>query len=151
MNSDKKQEQKRPSQAQGHTEPDIEPDDSESESTDATPKQRRSVKRGLRELSEEELNQSGVQILLIEDNETLQYEKRELELYRTYYYDTKEKLAVAQTKQNIHIASELIYVGTVAVGSALLSAAISGDESDYIGILGALLILIGVFARVIRK
>jgi len=121
----------------------------------STPKGRRSLARVKRELSEEELSTPGVQKMLIEELERLDTEARELEQYRDKYYIAEREVAVLNEKFRKNVAVEIIANGSLTIGAAAIGyapAVWTSQPTGWIAIVfGAVLIIAGVVARVVRQ
>ena len=117
-------------------------------------KRRRSFGKVRRELTEEELDTSGVQKMLLDEVDRLEGAEIDLKSTSEKYHEANTKLEVAKEKLKTHSAFDIISTGTVAVGSLLFGAAFNWkDDSTLFWILimlGVVLIAVGVAAKVMR-
>ncbi len=117
-------------------------------------KPRRSFGKVRRELTEEELDTSGVQKMLLDEVDRLEGVEIDLKSTSERFHGANTQLEVAKEKLKTHNSFEIISTGTVAVGSLLFGAAFNWkDDSTLFWILiclGCMLIVIGIAAKVLR-
>jgi hypothetical protein len=121
----------------------------------SAPKTRRAFSRLKRELTEEEMRESGVQKMILEDNERMEGENRELRAFRDRYYEASVKVAVFETERKRSIAWEVLSSGCLAIGAAVIGFApamwSSQPASWYVLMFGAIVLIIGVVSRFFRQ
>jgi len=140
---------------------DIQPDESGSKpvaaavTAEESPKTHRAFSRLKRELSDEELNSSGVQKLLLDILAQTEDEVATLKSFRDKFYEADKRNGVLEEKWKVHIRAEVISTGTVAAGAAaLVYAASVWSMQPTAGIAlaaGIVLTLTGIGAKVIQK
>lgn len=117
-------------------------------------KRRRSFGKVRRELSDEELDTSGVQKMLLDEVDRLEGAEIDLKSTLEKFHDATTQLEVAKEKLKTHNSFDLISTGTVAVGSLLFGAAFNWKNDSALFwiliILGVVLIVIGIAAKVKR-
>lgn len=117
-------------------------------------KRRRSFGKVRRELTEEELDTSGVQKMLLDEVERLEGAEIDLKSTSEKFHKANTQLEVAREKLKTHNAFDIISTGNVAVGSLLFGAAFNWKDDSTLFwvliILGVVLIAVGVFAKVMR-
>lgn len=117
-------------------------------------KSRQSFGKVRRELTEEELDSSGVQKMLLDEVDRLEGAEFELKSTSEKFHRANTQLEVANQRLREHRASEIISTGTVSIGSILFGAAFNWkDDNTLFGLLvfvGLALIVIGVVAKVVR-
>lgn len=117
-------------------------------------KRRRSFGNVRRELTEEELDSSGVQKMLLDELDRLESAEIDLKSTSEKFHSANTKLEVAKERLKTHNAFEIISTGTIAVGSLLFGAAFNWkDDNTLFWILilsGLLLVAVGIIAKVIR-
>lgn len=119
-----------------------------------TPKSRRALSRLKRELTDEELGSSGVQKMLLESLERAEEENSDLKSFRDKYYQADKLIGIVQEKLKVSVASEVVSMGSLAVGAAALGYAPSLWQTQPSGWIvltfGAVLTVVGIVAKVIR-
>ncbi|MBL8388571.1 MAG: hypothetical protein JNK17_10175 [Hydrogenophaga sp.] len=107
-----------------------------------------------RELSDKELLSPAVQKLLLDEIDRLESEHAELSGFRTRFYDADKRAAVLDQKNSINTGQEIVSTASITVGGALLGYAPSVWSSQPTGavtlISGAILVVLGVVAKVVR-
>ena len=136
----------------------IQPEESGSKPVTAeeAPKPHRAFSRLKRELSDEELNSSGVQKLLLDILAQAEDEIAALKSFRDKFYEADKRIGVLEEKGRVHIAAEVLSTGAIAVGAAALVYAPSVWSTEpTTGAIalafGAVLTLIGIAAKVIQR
>jgi hypothetical protein len=122
---------------------------------DETPKSHRAFSRLKRELSDEELSSPGVQKLLLDYLAQADDENATLKSYRDRFHDADKRNGVLEEKLKTNAATEMISVGSLAVGAAALGYAPSLWSTPHGGLFalafGTVLIVVGILAKVIRR
>lgn len=118
-------------------------------------KTRRALSRLKRELSDEELGSPGVQKLLLDSLEQGEKELDALKSFRDKYYVAETQLGIYRERIKTKISFEVLSTGTLAAGAAMLgfARAVWGDPDGYawmLLIVGAILTVVGIIAKVIR-
>lgn len=118
------------------------------------PKTRRVLSRVEREISEKDLGTPGVQKMLIDDLERAEEEKNDLKMFRDKFYTADKELAVATEKLKSRLSIDMISTGCIALGAAAFVYAPEAWKNQPGGwialIFGAVLTLVGIFAKAIR-
>ena len=137
---------------------DVQPDEIGSkpiESGDEAPKSHLALSTLKRELSDEDLSAPGVQKLLLDYLAEAEAEIAALKSFRDKYYQAAKNNAVLEAKREIDIAAEILSTGTIAVGAAALVYGPSEWSHQPTGVIavafGAVLTLVGILAKVIRR
>jgi uncharacterized membrane-anchored protein len=119
------------------------------------PKTRKALSRLKRELTEVEISQPGVQKMILEDQERIEGENRELRIFRDKFYEVSLRVAVLEAERKRSIAWEVLSSGCLALGSVAIGFARSMWSSQPEGwevlIFGAILLLVGIAARSFRQ
>jgi hypothetical protein len=135
--------------------PDQEPEAPGALDVSLVPKGRQALSRVRRELSEEEFASPAAQRLLIDDMERLERERNELLEFREKYFVTHEKLAVLQERAKRSLAGEIVFGACLALAGALMGFAPTvwnQPPSGWVALLvGGVLLVIGIVARVVQK
>ncbi len=136
---------------------DAQPDEIGSRPTtvDESPKAHR-VFAGLKlELTDEDLKSPGVQKMLLDYLARAEMEISALKSFRDRFYNADKRNGVFEEKWKIHIASEVISTGMIAIGAAALVYGPTVWSIQPTGILalilGGALTLIGIIAKVIQR
>lgn len=134
---------------------DVQPDEAGAQPTESrTPKARRAFSGLKREVTDEELSQSGTQKLLLDTLERAEEENNTLKSYRDKYYKADRELAVVQEKFKTNTAAEVLSTGTIAIGGAALAYAPELFKHEPAGtfcvVFGIVLIGVGIAAKRIR-
>jgi hypothetical protein len=115
------------------------------------PKAKKALSRIDRALTPEEIHQSGVQKMIVQDLERIEGENKELRGFRDKYYDVAQRVAVLEAKRKHAIAWEALSTGCIALGSVAAGFASALWSSQPTGwqvlIFGALVMLLGIMAR----
>jgi len=125
-------------------------------SEEETPKSHRAFSRLKRELSDEDLNSPGVQKLLLEYLAQAEEEIASLKSFRDKYYEADKRNGALEEKHKVYVAAEVLSTGTIAVGAAafVYGAAIPTTNQPTAALataFGAVLTLVGILAKVIRR
>jgi hypothetical protein len=117
---------------------------------------RRVVFRGIvRQLTDEELRNPGVQKLLLDNLETAETRCAELSAYADRYYDADKRVAVLLEKLNLDRTTEVAFGVGVGLGSAIMGLSPLFWKTQPGGalvlVLGTLLVAGGIAARVVRR
>lgn len=107
-----------------------------------------------RELSDKELLSPAVQKLLLDEIDRLENEQVELSGFRTRFHDADKRAAVLEQKNSINIGQEIVSTACITIGGALLGYAPSVWANQPTGALalicGAILVVLGIVAKVVR-
>lgn len=118
------------------------------------PKVRQSLSKSRRELTEEELTQSGVRLMLLDEVDRLDLEVSRLSDFRERFHAADKKLAVLEEQKLRHLALEILYGVCLALGVGMLMLAptlpIGPLRATDIAI-GALLVICGITAKAIQR
>ena len=122
------------------------------------PAKSRSSRRALsslrRELSDKELLSPAVQKLLLDEIDRLEGEHAELSGFRGRFHEADKRAAVLEQKNSINTGQEIVSITCITIGGALIGYAPSVWASPPTGavvlISGAVLIVLGVVAKVVR-
>ena len=115
-------------------------------------KQRRSLSKSRRELTEDELEQSGVRLMLLDELERLDAEVNRLSEFQDKYYAADKKTGVLAEKHRQDIAVDVAYGVCVSFGVGfVMLAAQSESIPSWFGYAGAVLTLCGVAIKVIKR
>lgn len=133
----------------------VQPDDSGAKPVSSQePKTRRALSRLKRELTDEELNSSGVPKLLLDSLERAEEENAELKSFRDKYYESDKQKAILGEKLKTRVALEIVSTGCVAVGAAAIVYAPVGWEHQPNGEIalgfGIVMTIVGIVAKVVR-
>jgi hypothetical protein len=120
------------------------------------PKSRhRAFSKVKRELSDEDLNSRGVQMLLLDYLAQAEEEVAMLKSFRDKYHEADKRNGVLEEKLKADVAAEVLSTGTIAIGAAALvygPSTWSNQPSAAIAVaFGAVLTLVGILAKVIRR
>lgn len=110
------------------------------------------------ELTDEDLQSQGVQKLLLAEISRLENEALQADSYRAKFNKSDKECAVLKEKGKKVVFSEILYSVSLTLGAALLglTPSIKADAASpispsLIGIIGVLLIIGAVVAKVVRK
>jgi hypothetical protein len=107
-----------------------------------------------KELSEEELSQSGVHKFLINEIERLEESEGELSLFRERFYKADKTAAVLQENLKTNTASEILYSLCVAIGASMLGLTVGLWEFKpygYISLgIGISLLVLAIISKIKR-
>jgi hypothetical protein len=116
-----------------------------------SPKAKKALSRIDRALNPEEIHQSGVQKMIVQDLERIEDENKELRRFRDDYYGVAQRVAVLEAKRKHAIGWEVLSTGCIALGSVATGFASALWSSQPTGwqvlIIGALILLSGIIAR----
>ena len=115
---------------------------------------RQSLAKSRRELTEEELNQSGVRLMLMDEVDRLDLEVSRLILFRERFHEADKRLAELQAKHKRNLGLEILYgvslslgVGMLMLAPALPSGAIRATDIA----VGVVLTICGIAAKGIQR
>ena len=112
-------------------------------------KSHRALSRLKREMTDEELKETGTQKMLLQELERLTDENSELQEYRDNFYIADKELAVTKERLTRNNAMEIISSSCLAIGAASLGYAPSvwsQQPSGWIFIVGGLVLTAGGIA-----
>ncbi|MFB9151054.1 hypothetical protein [Roseovarius ramblicola] len=108
-----------------------------------------------RELSEEELSNSGVQKMMLAEVERLDAENDKLQDVQLQYHQKDKQVAVFEEKFKAKVAIEVISTGMITVGSVLLGLAYGAWDKAPLGLFflasGVALVILAVVAKAIKS
>lgn len=104
-----------------------------------SPKPRKAFSKLRRELSDEELNSTAVQKLLLDNLDQLENKNFELESIQEKYYEVDKDKAVLEEKLKNAQSTEILYTFTLTIGAAIIGLAPTFWSTGY----GAIVLLIG--------
>jgi hypothetical protein len=120
-----------------------------------TPKARPAFSALKREVTDKELSQSGTQKLLLDNLERAEEENTALKSFRDKYYETDKKLAVLEEKFKTNTAAEILSLGTITIGAAILVYVPELWDEQPAGwfalVIGFVLVGVGIFAKWTRS
>lgn len=123
--------------------------------TSPMPKGRRSFSRMRREMTEEELSNSGVQKIMMDDLDRLENEKSRLELFVENFHQSDKENAVLKEKAKIRVSSDILFGSCLTIGSAAVgySPVVNTvpDASTILIIVGIILMICGIASKVVLK
>lgn len=115
-------------------------------------KNRREFSKLKYELSDDDLKSPGVQKMLLAEIDRLERECTKLSEIRENYSVLSAENVRLSERQKQYLSSEILFGFALTIGSALFSLSFSLEKDrTYIIIVGALLIVGGIIAKVIRK
>ncbi|MDD2051087.1 hypothetical protein NPS46_00800 [Pseudomonas putida] len=116
--------------------------------------QRRSFSKLRRELSDDELLSPAVQRLLIDEIERLEKVAVELSCFKEEFHKADKRTGVLEERFKVKISVELIHFASLSAGAALLGFAPSIWENQptatVLFVVGAILVLVGIIAKVVK-
>jgi hypothetical protein len=134
---------------------DQEPEEPRGMTPTIAPKNRQSLARVRRELSEDELSSPAVQRLLVEEIYRLEREQGRLEKYREDFHAADKRVAVLEVQANKKLAGEIVFGACLSVGAALLGVAPSLWDNQPYGwlmvVIGAFLSVLGIISRMVQR
>ncbi|WP_429124130.1 hypothetical protein [Aeromonas allosaccharophila] len=144
--------------AELNLEPDIEPQEAALEQMQPVAKGnsgRKSFSKLRRELSDDELSSPAVQRMLIDEIERLDADRVELISFRGKFHDSDKKVAVLDEKFKAKISIEIIHIGCITVGAAMLGYAptiwATQQSTAIMGIVfGLVLIIAALVAKAVK-
>ena len=116
-------------------------------------KRRRSLSKSRRELTEEELTQSGVRLMLLDEVDRLDGEVTGLQTYEERFHAADKYCAVLQEKMRRNIAIDVVYgvcLG-LGVGLLMLSPTLEAVQRWPAVAIGVVLIISGVVTKVLGR
>ena len=121
--------------------------------TSISAKGRRSLSKSRRELTEGELDQSGVRLMLLDEVDRLDSEVTRLRSFEVRFHAADKQVGILVEKRRAEIAVEVLYSVCVGLGTGLLFYVPSLEDTLQVPAIatGAVLILGAVAAKVIRK
>jgi hypothetical protein len=141
----------------GQQPPDIEPTQPDIAGAAPAPKLRQTLGKIGRELSVEELGQSGVVKMLIGDLDRLESELAEAKDYRRLFHDAEKRISRLEEKGRRSTAGEILSMGSLAIGAtgvghglALLNSQTDHNVGVALLVLGGVLTVIGVAAKAVH-
>ncbi|WP_034159574.1 hypothetical protein [Sphingomonas sp. ERG5] len=119
------------------------------------PKGRRSLSRMRREMTDEELSNSGVQKIMMDDVDRLEGEKAHLETFVERFHKADKENAVLKEKAKVRIASDISFgtfltIGAAAVGYSPVVEKVPNASSILVAI-GIFLMAGGLASKVVLK
>lgn len=119
------------------------------------PKSHRAFSGLKRELSDEELSSPGVPKLLLDYLAEANNDNATLKSFRDRFHEADKRNGVLEEKLKINAAAEAISMGSLAVGAGAMGYAPSLWSTPHGGPIvltfGAILTIIGILAKVIRR
>ena len=107
-----------------------------------------------REITDDELLQSGTQKLLLDNLEQADDEKRALKLFRDKYYEADKALGILEEKFKTNTAAEVLSTATISIGAAILVYVpelwAHPPAGVFALVIGFVLIGVGIYAKRIR-
>ena len=115
-------------------------------------KGRRSLSKSRRELTEEELTQSGVRLMLLDEVDRLDIEVRRCQAYEERYHLADKKVAVLEKQREKDIAVDVVHAVCVGlgVGFLMLAPTLTGQKIFAAGV-GLVLTVAGIVVKVRRQ
>lgn len=135
---------------------DVEPQSTNEEPLEASKssQQRKSFSKLRRELSDEELLSPAVQRLLIDEIERLEKVTVDLSYFKDEFHKADKSCGVLEERFKVKISVELIHFASLSAGAALLGFAPSiwanQPTATVLAIVGALLVVVGIIAKVVK-
>ena len=133
---------------------DEEPAPGEANASDA-PKGRRSFARMRRELTDEELQNAGVQKFLLDETDRLEADCAALRGYVEKFHSADKRACVLEEKIKPQSAIDVLTGGALAVGSASIGYAPNAWANQPSGwiflVFGAILVVVGIVAKWVAK
>lgn len=119
-----------------------------------SPKSRKAFSKLRRELSDEELNSTAVQKLLLDNLDQLQSTNFELEIFEEKFHIVDKQKAVLEEKLKSSQSSEILFTFTLTIGAAIMGLAPTFWTTGYgwlIIIVGFLLVLGGLISKFVNR
>jgi hypothetical protein len=117
-------------------------------------KHRQSLSKSRRELTEEELAQSGVRLMLLDEVDRLESEVSDLTKFRDQFHAADKRLATLEAERKRHHALEILYGACLSLGVGMLMLAptlpAGAIRSTTIAV-GAILVACGISAKVVQR
>jgi len=121
----------------------------------AQPKGRRSFSRMRREMTDEELGNSGVQKVLMDDLDRLERENGDLRAFVDRFHEADKDNAVLKERAKYKVASDVAFGGFMTIGSAAIgySPSLSSvpNASQIIFWAGVALLIAGLVSKGLLK
>jgi hypothetical protein len=134
--------------------PEQAPEDIPSSGPSVPAKRRRSLSKSRRELTEEELGQSGVRLMLLDEVDRLDAEVVRLQDFQDRFHTSDKQLALMQDKRRRDVVADVVYGVCLALGVGLLMLAPTVPEEQKVWpwvAVGIILVLCGIAMKVIRR
>ena len=132
-----------------------EPQEIESSGIGAVPKTRRAFSKLATELSQEELESSGVQKLLLAEITRLEQENFRLASFQNQFHESDKERATLKERGRKSTFLEILYSLGLTLGAALVGLTpffnAAGANGWITLVIGAVMILGSVVARLVRK
>ncbi|MBU1391146.1 MAG: hypothetical protein KJ856_21305 [Gammaproteobacteria bacterium] len=107
------------------------------------------------ELSDKDLSSSGVQKMLLAEITRLESAVLRAEGFAMKFHNSDKECAVLREKEKTFLFSEILYSVSLTLGAALIGIAPSISSPNYapaaVGIIGGLLVIGAVIAKVVKK
>jgi hypothetical protein len=119
----------------------------------AAPKPRQSLAKSRRELTEEELSQSGVRMMLLDELDRLDAEVSRLSDYREKFYASDKRVAQLEAHHKRSLAFEIVHVVSLSlgVGALMLAPTIADKSLMYWALaIGFTLVICGIVAKAVQ-
>ena len=121
----------------------------------AAPKTRRAFSKLATELSQEELESSGVQKLLLAEITRLEQENFRLGRYQVQFHDADKERDILKERRSRSVFLEILYSLCLTLGAILIGLTGSFNAAGANGwitlVIGAAMIVGAVIARLVRK
>lgn len=133
---------------------DQEPESIEPEEVIKAPKKKKSLSNLRRQLNEEELKSSGVQVLLLDKIDELEEQVSEFSGFRDKFYKADKEKSVLEERMRHSIASEIMFGTALTLGALLIGLNPTYEETkftNYLLVIGGILIIGAILSRVVRK
>lgn len=118
-------------------------------------KGRQAFRKVTRELSDEDLANPAVQRLLLDELDRLEVANEDLSSVRDQFHRADKRAAVLEEKLKVNVGFEILSGGCLAIGAAAmgLSRALWSTQPTglIVLLLGAVLIAVGIFAKVVKR
>ena len=133
--------------------PEQAPEDIPTIGTSIGQKRRRSLSKSRRELTEEELSQSGVRLMLMDDVDRLESEVSRLLEFQDKYYAADKKAGLLEEKRRHDIAVDVAYGVCISIGVGLLmlAATLPRSQTWTAVAVGVLLSACAIAVKVIKR
>jgi hypothetical protein len=115
------------------------------------PKGRRSLAKSRRELTEDELGQSGVRLMLLDEVDRLEAEVTRLHSYEEKFHAADKQVAVLQEKKRRNVATEVLYSVSISLGVGIIARSIATPQglTPTSAIAGGVLVIGAIVAKVL--
>lgn len=139
----------------GESDPTVEPGGVQNLPAISPPKGRKAFSSARRSLTEKELSSPATALTLIDEIERLEGEKAELADYREKFHEADKTLAVLQSKTEGNRGNDIVFGVALSTGFGAIGYAPSvwtvGSTGPVILAIGAIVVVVGIVARVVRK